>query len=208
MISLCFLSLCCVVCMSSSFVRHKNAHTHIVKLHFLFLVFDIFFVCVFLLLFDPVETAVVVFSAAAAWQKQWKNCIFLWVIIIMRCKKWVCGTRHIPRLKTEKSVAFCYSGHYAFLCLCECKCVHMIPLRNALQIDFYVNVIEKMPHDNRFSWNCICLLATIILQCSFYFSFWNMKRAHNCLFARKTKLDRPHTHALDATIICMTCDNL
>lgn len=107
----------CVVCMSSSFVPYKNAYTH--KIAFSLPCFRYFLcLCVSPVVWSRWDCCCCFSAAAAAAARQSneKKCIFLWVIIIVCCKKWVCGTRHIPRLKTEKSVAFCHSGHYAVSC--------------------------------------------------------------------------------------------
>lgn len=152
-----------VVCMSSFVNCDWGIKTHIlIKLHILFLVVMHFFsqVCVCVFFSHPMEASHVysyIFFVTVL--RPYKNtCIFSWVIIIVHCitKVSVCGTRWYvsvarerQKLKTEKSVAFCYLGH------CCIRCDSTAEKYDA--INLYVNVIEKC---NNNTTECLFLLAT------------------------------------------------
>ena len=138
MISLCFLSLCRVVCMSSSFVRYKNAYTH--KIAFSLPCFRYFFLSVcFCCCLIPLRLLLLLFFCCCL-TKQQKNAYFHESLLLCAAESEFVVRDTSQGSEPRKVLPFVIQ---AIMFLCECKCVHMIPLRNALQIDFYVNVIKK-----------------------------------------------------------------
>lgn len=161
-----------------SFVKYKNTYTH--KLHFLFFVFNEFFVIpprhFFSLLF---------FNKTHAY---FYESLLLCTTLQECCTKQGNMSAKDPKaLNWEKKIL----------------CSLWMPSRNAVQYQFLCKCHRKNATTNG---NILCMRVCVCLLSQHYFGIFCVHEKGRYIVKYKIKLDRPHL-TITSHIICMTCDN-